>query len=75
VDNRQRQTLDRYITGNYGEDQFRGEAEWEEELDRLLKLREKAIKIRSGFNVMKAEALLDKHCPNWRENITNEGAS
>jgi len=67
VNSRESASLDRYITGNYGEDQFQGEAEFEAELDRLLNLREKAIKLNAGFQVEQAEALLDKHCPEWRE--------
>lgn len=59
---------DRYITGNYGEDQFRGdEAAFEAETERLLNLRDKALKLNVGFQVEQAEALLDKHCPDWRE--------
>jgi hypothetical protein len=67
MDSRQSASLDRYITGNYGEDQFQGEAEFEAELDRLLNLRDKAIKSNAGFQVAQAEALLTKHCPEWRE--------
>ncbi len=32
---RQREDLDRYITGNYGEDQFRKSDTWEELYERL----------------------------------------
>lgn len=67
MDRRMSDSLDRHITGNYGEDQFRGEAEFEAETERLLSIRDKALKTNSGFQVQQAEALLDKHCPDWRE--------
>jgi hypothetical protein len=65
MNSRESASLDRYITGNYGEDQFQGEAEFEAELDRLLNLRDAAIKSNAG--VEETEALLTKHCPEWRE--------
>jgi hypothetical protein len=64
MNSRESASLDRYITGNYGEDQFQGEAEFEAELDRLLNLREKAI---GHAEVEEVETLLTKHCPEWRE--------
>jgi hypothetical protein len=67
MNSRESASLDRYITGNYGEDQFQGEAEFEAELDRLLNLRDTAIK--SNVGVEQAEALLTKHCPEWREYV------
>jgi hypothetical protein len=65
MDYRERQSLDRYITGNYGEDQFKGEAEFEAETDRLLNLRDKAL--RGIGSLQEVEADLDSHCPDWRE--------
>ena len=62
-----RESLDRYITGNYGEDQLRSDAEFEAEVDKLLKLREKALMANSGFQLQQAEAKLDKLAPEWRE--------
>jgi hypothetical protein len=67
MDYRERQALDRYITGNYGENQFRGEAAFEVEVDRLLNLRDAALKANSGFQVQQSEAELDKIAPEWRE--------
>jgi hypothetical protein len=69
MNNRERQALDRYITGNYGEDQLRGEAEFERKLDELLNRREKCIRLAMGFQVERIELELDKLCPEWREFI------
>jgi len=40
MNSRDSASLDRYITGNYGEDQFKGEDELERTLERLTVLRE-----------------------------------
>lgn len=35
MERRQAEALDRYITGNYGEDQMRGDAEWEKVFEQV----------------------------------------
>jgi hypothetical protein len=64
----EKDSLDRHITGNYGENHFRNEAEFETELDRLLNLRETAL-VKSPTLLKQTEKKLDALAPNWREYI------
>jgi hypothetical protein len=43
------------------------EAKQEAEIERILALRDKALRFNVGGQVMQAEAILDKLCPTWRE--------
>lgn len=62
MDNRMRASLDRYITGNYGEDQLRGECECETPLDGLIQHKWKCPKCGTLWEVV---GMWDDGSPEW----------
>ena len=63
MNRREKQSLDRFITGNYGEDQFTDE----EIIDELNEFYEKKEKENEGNE--KRESLLFKECPQFIEKL------
>lgn len=67
MDRRESTALDRHITGNYGEDQFAGEEEFEIRLEQLLTFRSRSVKMRAPTELARVESELDQFYSEWRK--------